>query len=71
MSRDDRLVLVDPEHPTRLASRVRELLDSPRLRKKLGGAGRSTVDREFSVARMARELEHTYLDAIRRHSHGR
>jgi glycosyltransferase involved in cell wall biosynthesis len=57
-------LLVDVEHPERLTECVLEVFRSPSLSRCLGDAARATVEDEFSVRRMAREVEETYERVI-------
>jgi glycosyltransferase involved in cell wall biosynthesis len=61
--------LVEAGHPDRLAQRVGELLAEREMADRFGNAGRRTVEDRFSIRRMTRELEATYLDVVNRYAH--
>lgn len=54
--------LVPPLQPAALASAVDDLLDHRALLSRYGRAARATVQSEFSMARMARQLERIYTE---------
>lgn len=58
--------LVPPGDPTRLAARLDCLLDSPGLRREMGGRGRARVARDFTVDLMVERTESVYRDALAR-----
>jgi glycosyltransferase involved in cell wall biosynthesis len=64
-------LLVDGDHPERLAAEAAALIDSPEQRAALGADARRTVEEGYSVARMARQLEQTYVEAVRGYRDGR
>jgi len=49
-------LLVDPANPDELAAAMRELLDDPALRTRLGAAGRARVEGRFSLPKIVDEL---------------
>jgi glycosyltransferase involved in cell wall biosynthesis len=59
--------LVEPSRPDRLAEVTARLLASPETLQRCGAAARRTVDQRFSVRRMAREIEATYLEVASRY----
>lgn len=63
-------LLTEPGRPEELARAVSELLASPELRLRLATEARRTVVERFSMERMARQLEETYLDVLQRHGNG-
>jgi glycosyltransferase involved in cell wall biosynthesis len=63
-------ILVEPGHPDRLADAASELLATPQAVKEYGIAARRTVEDQFSVRRMVRELETTYASVVRRYRYG-
>ncbi len=56
--------LVDPGNPLALADAVSGLLRNPDAMVALSRAARSTVEREFGMARMTSELERLYLQLL-------
>ena len=58
-------LLVPFGHPGALADAVGPLLDDPSRRSRLVRAARERVARDFSVERMARELEALYAEVVR------
>jgi L-malate glycosyltransferase len=64
-------LLVDAEHPERLADRASELLSSREMLGELGAEARRTVERDFSIARMTQELENLYVRVVRDYRNGR
>lgn len=50
-------LLVDTPDPVSLAGAVRQLLEDPGLRSRLGGRARELYERRFTVARMVDELQ--------------
>ncbi|MGZ4664043.1 MAG: glycosyltransferase family 4 protein [Frankiaceae bacterium] len=54
-------LLSAPGDPDRLAENIAQLADNPPMRRAMGRAGRARVERRFSAARMAREVEDVYL----------
>ncbi len=59
-------LLTDPGRPDRLAERVTELLDAPALRRTAAVAARRTVEDDFGMERMSREVESIYLTVLGR-----
>jgi len=53
-------ILVPPEDPQAIAEAVIYLLKNPRLRKKMGSAGRKRVKEMFTVERMVAQYEELY-----------
>jgi len=53
-----------PGDATQLAERITQLATDPDLRKRLGAAGRTTVEQRFNRARLANELIPIYRAAI-------
>jgi glycosyltransferase involved in cell wall biosynthesis len=53
-------LLVSPENPAELASALKMLLDDPRLRRRMGDAGRDRFERDFTAAEMTRRYERLY-----------
>jgi L-malate glycosyltransferase len=62
--------LVGPSRPEQLAEMARRVLGSPGRMEGCGEAARSTVEKGFSVHRMACQLEATYLDVVSRYRNG-
>ena len=63
--------LVEPCRPDRLARVTSSLLASPQALERCGEAARRTVEQRFSIRRMTRELEATYLDVVSRYRNGK
>jgi glycosyltransferase involved in cell wall biosynthesis len=57
-------LLVPPADPCALARAIRVVLADPALARRLGAAGRSRVDAEFSARRMVRAVEATYDEVL-------
>ena len=57
-------LLVDPGDSNGLADALRTLLRDPQLAKRMGAAGRSRVEAEFSCDVIARRFEEYYLAQI-------
>lgn len=53
-------LLVSPDEPVLLASRIQQLLDNPLLRARLGSAGFKLVSGKFSAATVASDYERIY-----------
>lgn len=53
-------LLISPEDPDALADAVLEILQSPERAKAMGQAGRSRVEKEFGVSKMANAYEELY-----------
>jgi len=64
-------LLIDVDRPDDLTEGADRLLTSPVLRSTLGQAAHRTVAEDYSVVRMARELERIYVEAIQRYRDGR
>jgi glycosyltransferase involved in cell wall biosynthesis len=58
--------LVEAGVPKSLAVQVASLLDSPDVLRQVGVNARKTIEDRFSVRRMTRQLEATYLDVLGR-----
>ena len=58
--------LTEAGHPGQLAERVGDLLARPELRRELASAARRTVERDFDIERMMRQLDALYLDVLGR-----
>jgi glycosyltransferase involved in cell wall biosynthesis len=52
--------LVSPKSPGRLAARIRELAEDPKLRARLGAAGRARAAKHFSRERECAEIQSAY-----------
>ena len=63
--------LVEPGRRQQLAEVTSRLLASPQVLKRCGEAARRTVEKRFSIRRMTRELEATYLDVVSRYRNGK
>jgi L-malate glycosyltransferase len=63
--------LVEPGRPEELARVVCDLLLTPDRSRRLGEAARRTVQSQFSMTRMAGQLEQIYLSVLERYSNGR
>jgi glycosyltransferase involved in cell wall biosynthesis len=59
--------VVPPRDAAALADRIQDLLGNARLRAEMGAAGRSLVERSYSIDRMLDELERVYRRATRSH----
>lgn len=57
--------LVPPGDVEGLAHAITSLLDDPKLRKTMGGAGRERVQARFTAERMVREIEAALEEAVR------
>ncbi len=55
--------LVPPEDPQALCQAIRDLLDDPQQRARMGRAGRDKIEREFNIAVSGRELA-TLIDDV-------
>lgn len=62
--------LVETGRPQRLAGAVARLLESPDTARRCAAEARRTVQERFSMARMTRELESTYVDVLHRCGNG-
>jgi glycosyltransferase involved in cell wall biosynthesis len=62
--------LVEPSSPNLLAAVTGKVLASPETLRRCGDAARRTVEDRFSLRRMARDLEATYLDVLSRYRNG-
>lgn len=60
-------MLVEPERPDVLGRAVSDLLSAPGSLRALGTAAHQTVVQRFSMRRMAKELEATYLQVLERY----
>ena len=49
-----------------MVERVKMLLDSPELRRRIGMAGREKMRREFTVEKMVDTLQNVYIEMLRR-----
>jgi len=63
-------ILVPPRNATTLAKAIRDLLDNPEKRERLGRSARFTAERKFTLADMGKRLEAIYKDAIKRATNG-
>jgi L-malate glycosyltransferase len=63
--------LVEPAQPALLAEAAGWLLASPETMERMGASARSTVEERFSVQRMTRELEATYVEVVGSYRHAR
>lgn len=63
-------LLTDPGRPDRLAERVVELLDAPAQVRTASLAARRTVEDDFGMERMSREVECVYLAVLGRRPSG-
>ena len=57
-------ILVPPRDPEQLALALRELLDSPDLRKRMGESGRRRVEEHFTLEKKIRNFERLYLELL-------
>jgi len=62
--------LVAPGQPDELARVASDLLATPEVANRCAAAARRTVEDHFSVRRMTRQLEATYLDVAKRYHNG-
>jgi len=60
-------VLVAPRDPSALAKTIRTLVADPLLAHRMGAAGRSRVQREFSSAAMVQEVMRVYEEVLEHH----
>lgn len=58
-------VLVPPGDPATLASAIKNLLDDPALRERMGRAGRRTAKDKFSLENMIRKTEELYISLFK------
>jgi glycosyltransferase involved in cell wall biosynthesis len=58
--------MVPPGDPRALAARLEAVLDDPALARRLGEAGRATILREFTWARVGEKLEACYRNLLER-----
>lgn len=58
-------LLVKPKDIDAMAAALIRLIDDPNLRQRYGSAARRKVERQFTVAHMARAYEQIYLDLLR------
>ncbi len=58
-------LLVKPKDIDAMAAALIRLIDDPNLRQRYGSAARRKVERQFTVAHMARAYEQIYLDVLR------
>ena len=56
--------VVPPKNPEALAGAILRLLEDEELRKKMGQAGQSRVEKYFSLERMIRETEQIYTELL-------
>lgn len=63
--------LVEPRNPEVLARVTSAVLASPATAYRCGEQARRTVQQRFSMERMTRELEDTYLEVMSRHRNGK
>lgn len=57
-------LLAEPGDADDLAARLRALLDDPRLRARMGEAGRRLVEQQYAWPRIGARLEHLYYDVL-------
>ena len=57
-------LVAPPRNPEGLAEAIRQLLDSPRLREKMGRSARQRAVETFSVSSMMLAIESTYAEAL-------
>ncbi len=57
-------VLIPPAHPEALAAAVRKLLDDAALRQRMGQAGRTRIEREFTWQRAAQKTVEVYREVM-------
>jgi rhamnosyl/mannosyltransferase len=57
-------LVVPPNRPEALAEAIQRLLSDPELRARMGANGQERVLREFTVERMARQVERVYREAL-------
>jgi type III pantothenate kinase len=57
-------LLVPPARPAELAAALRRVLENPELGRRLGRAGRRSVEERFSWASVAERTERVYAEAI-------
>jgi glycosyltransferase involved in cell wall biosynthesis len=62
--------LVEAGNAERLAQVTSDLVADPETIRRCGLAARRTVEEQFSIRRMTRELEATYLDVVTRYRNG-
>lgn len=63
-------LLVDADRPLLLAEAVLEMIRSRTLRANYGREARQTVSDEFSLQRMTRQLERTYVEVVHERHNG-
>jgi glycosyltransferase involved in cell wall biosynthesis len=57
-------MLISPSRPEQLAKTVLELLNDPARRERLAQAGRSHLEKYYSVQGMVEKIQHAYLDLL-------
>ncbi len=55
-----------PKDRKALAKALQRLIRAPKLRRRMGEAGREKAIREFTLDRMLRETERTYEEVVRK-----
>ena len=60
VTQDETGLLVPPQSPEALASAILSLLDQPKLRARMGRAGRRRVEAKFSIDKMVSDTEAAY-----------
>lgn len=58
-------VLVPPRDPGALARALQRLVDDPEAARAMGRAGRARYERQFTMERVAREVEQVYEEVAR------
>jgi len=59
-------ILVPPKNPEALANAIIKLLKNPKLREKMGKAGRKRVEKYFTIKKMVKEYEKVYDELIKK-----
>ena len=57
-------LLIEPRAPRELADAILKLATDPERRTQMGEAARARAERDFSVERMTRRIEETYLELL-------
>ncbi len=58
-------ILVPPKNPKAIADAIEKLLKNPKLRKKMGGAGREKIEKKFDIRTEIKKLEKIFFEATK------
>ena len=59
-------ILVPPKDPEAIANAIEKLLKNPKLRDKMGKAGRKKIEQEFNIQIEIKKLEKVFCDTIKK-----